>query len=88
MARVAVRRDGELTACAEDVDSELKATTEGSDREKTYELPDDNIVTAGSVRPRCPEVLPNLSFIGKEASGIHDTTFQSVIKYEVGIWCC
>jgi hypothetical protein len=75
-------------ASAEDFDNELKATTEGSDREKTYELPDDNIITVDSVRPRCPEVLPNLSFIGKEASGIHDTTFQSVIKYDVGIRCC
>ncbi len=33
----------------------------------------------------CPEVLFQPSFIGKEASGIHDTTFQSIMKCDVDI---
>jgi len=53
--------------------------------EKTYELPDGNIITVGSERFRCPEVLFQPSFIGKEASGIHDTTFQSIMKTDVDI---
>ena len=32
-----------------------------------------------------PEVLFQPSFIGKEASGIHDTTFQSIMKCDVDI---
>ena len=48
----------------------MKAATESSDKEKTYELPDGNIITVGSERFRCPEVLFNPSFIGKEASRV------------------
>ncbi len=55
-------------------DIDTKAASESSDKEKTYELPDGNIITVGSERFRCPEVLFQPSFIGKEASGIHDTT--------------
>ena len=31
-----------------DYDTEMKAATESSDKEKTYELPDGNIITVGS----------------------------------------
>merc|ERR1711877_51120 len=65
--------------------TEMKAATESSDKEKTYELPDGNIITVGSERFRCPEVLFQPSFVGKEASGIHDTTFQSIMKCDVDI---
>merc|ERR1712242_555915 len=74
-----------LSYIALDYDTEMKAATESSDKEKTYELPDGNIITVGSERFRCPEVLFQPSFIGKEASGIHDTTFQSIMKCDVDI---
>merc|ERR1719373_893175 len=72
-----------LSYIALDFDTEMKAATETSDKEKTYELPDGNIITVGSERFRCPEVLFQPSFVGKEASGIHDTTFQSIMKCDV-----
>nr|ADU24827.1 actin [Dinophysis caudata] len=75
----------ELCYIALDFDTEMKSSTESSDKEKTYELPDGNIITVGSERFRCPEVLFQPSFIGKEASGIHDTTFQSIMKCDVDI---
>jgi len=59
--------------------------TSHSDKEKIYELPDGNIITVGSERFRCPEVLFQPSFVGKEASGIHDTTFQSIMKFLGGV---
>jgi len=74
-----------LSYIALDFDTEMKEATESSDKEKTYELPDGNIITVGSERFRCPEVLFQPSFIGKEASGIHDTTFQSIMKTDVDI---
>ncbi|CAE7494661.1 unnamed protein product [Symbiodinium sp. CCMP2456] len=74
-----------LCYIALDFDSEMKASSESSDKEKTYELPDGNIITVGSERFRCPEVLFQPSFVGKEASGIHDTTFQSIMKCDVDI---
>eukprot|EP00415_Alexandrium_ostenfeldii_P004591 UN4591 len=63
----------------------MKESTESSDKEKTYELPDGNIITVGSERFRCPEVFFQPSLIGKEASGIHDTPFQSIMKCDVDI---
>jgi len=74
-----------LCYIALDFDTEMKSASESSDNEKTYELPDGNIITVGSERFRCPEVLFQPSFIGKEASGIHDTTFQSIMKCDVDI---
>jgi len=68
-----------------DFDTEMKEAAESSDKEKTYELPDGNIITVGGERFRCAEVLFQPSFIGKEASGIHDTTFQSIMKCDVDI---
>merc|ERR550532_4006682 len=38
-----------------DFDAEMKSSSESSDKEKTYELPDGNIITVGSERFRCPE---------------------------------
>jgi actin beta/gamma 1 len=74
-----------LSYIALDFDTEMKESQESSDKEKTYELPDGNIITVGAERFRCPEVLFQPSFIGKEASGIHDTTFQSIMKCDVDV---
>merc|ERR1712039_725462 len=74
-----------LCYIALDYDTEMKLATESSDKEKTYELPDGNIITVGAERFRCPEVLFQPSIVGKEASGIHDTTFQSIMKCDVDI---
>merc|ERR1712048_949534 len=74
-----------LCYIALDFDGEMKAATESSDKEKTYELLDGNIVTLGSERFRCPEVLFQPSFVGKESSGIHDTTFQAIMLCDVDI---
>jgi len=74
-----------LCYCALDYDAEMKLSAESSENEKTYELPDGNIITVGNERFRCPEVLFQPHFIGREASGIHDTTFQSIMKCDVDI---
>jgi len=72
-----------LSYVALDFDSEMESAR--LDKEKTYELPDGNIITIGNERFRCAEVLFQPSFIGKKASGIHDTTFQSIMKCDVDI---
>ena len=47
--------------------------------------PPGNIITIGNERFRGPEALFQPSLIGKEASGIHDTLFQTVMKCDVDI---
>jgi len=55
-----------LCYVALDFDAELKQALVCSDSEKTYELPDGNLVTIGSERFRCAEVLFQPSFLGKK----------------------
>jgi len=74
-----------LSYVAIDFDTEMKIATESTDKEKTYELPDGSIMTVGSERFRCAEVLFQPSFIGKESSGIHDMIFQSIMKSDCDV---
>ena len=60
-----------LAYTALDFDTVGKEAGECSGYEKAYVLPDGNTITVGRGRFRCPEVLFQPSFIGKEASGIH-----------------
>nr|P23344.1 RecName: Full=Actin-2 [Daucus carota] len=54
--------------------------------EKNYELPDGQVITIGAVRGSgCPEVLFQPSMIGMESAGIHETTYNSIMKCDVDI---
>merc|ERR1712139_543267 len=74
-----------LCYVALDFDKEMKAVSESSDKEMTYQLPDGSIIALGNERFRCPEVLFQPSFIGKEAPGIHDMVFNSIMKGDVDL---
>ena len=60
-------------------DDELKKYETSSANDKSFKLPDGNVITVGNQRFRCPELLFNPSFTGKEYQGIHELTFQSII---------
>jgi len=74
-----------LSFVAQDYDSELEAADSNSDLEKSYELPDGQIIQVGAERFRCPEVLFQPNFIGKEQEGIHALTYHSIQKCDIDI---
>ncbi|ELR21176.1 Actin1 [Acanthamoeba castellanii str. Neff] len=54
-------------------------------QEQSYELPDGQVITIGNERFRAPEALFQPSFLGMESAGIHETTYNSIMKCDVDI---
>jgi len=48
-------------------------------------LPDGQVITLGSERFRCPELLFKPNFAGIEMCGIHRTCYNSIMKCDVDI---
>merc|ERR1711973_449454 len=70
---------------ATDYNEELNKAETSSDMEKDYELPDGRVITIGNERFRCAEVLFQPNLIGKESSGIHQLTFDSIQDCDIDV---
>jgi actin len=68
-----------------DYEDALKDAETSSSIEKQYELPDGKTITIGNERFRIPEYLFQPAHGGKEFSGIHQFTFDSIMECDVDV---
>ena len=67
-----------------DYDNEINiAAAESSSIEKSYELPDGEMIVVGSERFRCPEVLFQPQLMDMQVGGIHELVVESIGKCDI-----
>jgi actin len=72
-----------LAYVSSDYTNDIKKARDSSVFDKNYELPDGNVVTIGSERFRCAEVLFQPSIVTSTLPGIHELIHQSILASDI-----
>ena len=70
---------------SEDFEKDMEAAAKSSGIEKSYVLPDGNVLTVGDERFRCAEALFQPSLLGVETPGIHKMLYDGIMRNDIDL---